>query len=69
MLRSSWWRVTVVSMTTPEPLSPSRAGDLVLRLATVAYLARYTGSSRAHTESDLRLYLTWCLERDLAPWP
>ena len=32
-----------------------------------AYLARFTGSSAEHTESDLRCYLTWCAERDLGP--
>jgi hypothetical protein len=41
-------------------------GD-VLRLATVAYLARYRGVSRMHTESDLRIYLSWCTERHLEP--
>jgi integrase/recombinase XerD len=38
-----------------------------LRLAVAAYLARFTGSSREHTESDLRCYLTWCAERGLDP--
>ncbi|MGO8883286.1 MAG: tyrosine-type recombinase/integrase [Streptosporangiaceae bacterium] len=38
-----------------------------LRLAVAAYLARFTGSSREHTESDLRSYLTWCAERGLDP--
>jgi hypothetical protein len=28
-----------------------------LRLAVAAYLGRFTGSSREHTESDLRCYL------------
>jgi hypothetical protein len=32
-----------------------------------AYLARFKGSSREHTESDLRSYLAWCAERDLDP--
>jgi integrase/recombinase XerD len=32
-----------------------------------AYLARFKGSSRRHTESDLRCYLAWCTERDLDP--
>jgi integrase/recombinase XerD len=32
-----------------------------------AYLARFKGSSREHTESDLRCYLTWCAERGLDP--
>jgi len=38
-----------------------------LRLAVAAYLARFTGSSREHTESDLRCYLSWCTERGLDP--
>jgi site-specific recombinase XerD len=32
-----------------------------------AYLARFKDSSREHTESDLRCYLTWCTERGLDP--
>jgi integrase/recombinase XerD len=38
-----------------------------LRLAVAAYLARFKGSSRNHTESDLRSYLAWCAERGLDP--
>ena len=38
-----------------------------LRLAVAAYLARFKGSSRDHTESDLRCYLSWCAERGLDP--
>ena len=38
-----------------------------LRLAVAAYLARFKGSSREHTESDLRCYLAWCAERALDP--
>lgn len=38
-----------------------------LRLAVAAYLARFKGSSREHTESGLRCYLGWCAERGLAP--
>ena len=38
-----------------------------LRLAVAAYLARFKATSREHTESDLRCYLTWCAERDLDP--
>jgi hypothetical protein len=51
----------------------SAAGDLPepftdrLRLAVAAYLARFKGSSREHTESDLRCYLSWCAERGLDP--
>ena len=32
-----------------------------------AYLARFKGSSREHTESDLRCFLSWCAERGLDP--
>ena len=38
-----------------------------LRLAVAAYLARFKGSSRQHTESDLRCYLTWCAGHNLDP--
>jgi integrase/recombinase XerD len=38
-----------------------------LRLAVAGYLARFQGSSRHHTESDLRCFLTWCAERGLDP--
>jgi hypothetical protein len=38
-----------------------------LQLAVAAYLARFTGSSRDHTESDLRCFLAWCAERSLDP--
>ncbi|TCM38894.1 hypothetical protein [Kribbella sp. VKM Ac-2568] len=39
----------------------------VLRIAVAAYLARFKGQSRIHTESDLRGYLVWCDLRDLDP--
>jgi integrase/recombinase XerD len=38
-----------------------------LLLAVAGYLARFKGSSREHTESDLRCYLAWCGERGLDP--
>ena len=38
-----------------------------LRLAVAAHLARFKGSSREHTESDLRCYLAWCAERGPDP--
>jgi hypothetical protein len=58
-------------MNFPE-LASDRSDPLVpftdqLRLAVAAYLARFKGSSREHTESDLRCYLTWCAERGLDP--
>jgi site-specific recombinase XerD len=32
-----------------------------------AYLGRYRGQTRLHTESDLRVFLRWCVEQDLDP--
>lgn len=56
------------SMSTSSDIDVTFAGDdLVLRLASAAYLARFTGSSRIHCGSDLRLYFTWCTERHLLP--
>ena len=36
-----------------------------LRRAVAAYLARFTGQSRVHTDSDLRSFLSWCQDRGL----
>ena len=47
-----------------DPLAPFTDR---LRLAVAAYLARFKGSSREHTESDLRCYLAWCAEHGLDP--
>lgn len=44
----------------------AEAPDL-LSVAVAAYLGRYKGVSRMHTESDLRVYLGWCAERRLEP--
>ena len=38
-----------------------------LRHVVAAYLARFKGQSRVHTESDLRCFVTWCEERGLDP--
>jgi integrase/recombinase XerD len=38
-----------------------------LRMAAPAYLARFKGQSRVHTDSDLRAYLNWCAQHDLDP--
>jgi integrase/recombinase XerD len=38
-----------------------------LGLAAVAHLSRYRGTSREHTESDLRVFFGWCQDRQLAP--
>jgi hypothetical protein len=52
---------TSASSHPPEPVTDQ------LRLAVAAYLARFKASSRAHTESDLRCYLSWCTEQGLDP--
>ena len=38
-----------------------------LRLAAGAHPSRYRGTSREHTESDPRVFFTWCQDRQLAP--
>jgi len=38
-----------------------------LRLAVAAYLARFKGTFREHTEPDLRCYLSWCAGHTLDP--
>jgi integrase/recombinase XerD len=50
-----------------EPSHPLAPFTDRLRLAVAAYLARFKGSSREHTESDLRCYLAWCAEHGLDP--
>ena len=52
---------------TPVPSDPPGPFTDQLQLAVAAYLARFTGSSRDHTESDLRCFLAWCAERSLDP--
>jgi integrase/recombinase XerD len=49
---------------TSDPLAPFTDR---LRLAVAAYLARFEGSSRRCTESDLRCYLAWCAVQGLDP--
>ena len=39
-----------------------------LRPAAVAHLSRYRGTSRQHTESDLRVFFEWCRKRQLSHW-
>ena len=48
-------------------LDASVAPSRELGLATVAHLSRYRGTSREHTESDLRVFFGWCQDRQLAP--
>ena len=57
----SFTDLTSVPADHPAPLTDQ------LRLAVAAYLARFTGPTRGHTESDLRCYLSWCAERGLDP--
>jgi site-specific recombinase XerD len=59
--------MTTFTALTPAPSDPPEPFTDRLRLAVAAYLARFTGSSREHTESDLRCYLTWCAECGLDP--
>ena len=42
-------------------------GELVLRAAVAAYLGRYRGLTRQHSESDLRVFLRWCTDHELDP--
>jgi hypothetical protein len=48
-------------------LDASLAPRRELGPATVAHLSRYRGTSREHTESDLRVFFGWCQDRQLAP--
>jgi integrase/recombinase XerD len=43
------------------------SNDVRLHLAAAAYLARFKGLSREHTDSDLRAFLSWCARRDIDP--
>ncbi|AXH98064.1 hypothetical protein DV701_11200 [Ornithinimicrobium avium] len=45
----------------------SDPADAALRQAVAAHLARYTGQTRTHTESDLRAFLAWCAARHVDP--
>jgi site-specific recombinase XerD len=59
--------MTIFTQLVPAPSDPPESFTERLRLAVAAYLARFKGSSREHTESDLRCYLSWCAERGLDP--
>jgi site-specific recombinase XerD len=41
--------------------------QLALPAAVAAYLGRYRGQTRLHTDSDLRIFLRWCDEQSLRP--
>ena len=59
--------MTTIAPLDPAPSEPPEPFTDRLRLAVAAYLARFKGSSRGHTQSDLRCYLAWCAERGLDP--
>jgi site-specific recombinase XerD len=46
-------------------VSGGSPNELVLRAAIAAYLGRYRGQTRLHSESDLRVFLRWCADHDL----
>lgn len=48
-------------------VSGGSPNELVLRAATAAYLGRYRGQTRLHSESDLRIFQRWCTDQDLDP--
>jgi integrase/recombinase XerD len=54
--------ITPGAIATPPP-----DDNLVLRLAAAAYLGRYVGTSRVHTESDLKLFFAWCPDQGIGP--
>ena len=59
--------MTTFTQLTSASSHPSEPFTDQLRLAVAAYLARFKGSSREHTEPDLRCYLSWCTEQGLDP--
>ena len=59
--------MTTFTQLAPAPPDPAEPFTGRLRLAAAACLARFKGSSREHTESDLRSYLAWCAGRGLDP--
>ena len=58
---TTFTQLTLAPSDPPEPFTDR------LRLAAAAYLARFKGSSREYTESDLCRYLAWCAEQGLDP--
>ena len=58
---TNFTELSPVSSDPPAPVADQ------LRLAVAAYLTRFKGSSRDHSESDLRCFLAWCAARGLDP--
>jgi len=50
----------------PVPADAWQTPDQLNR-AIAAYLTRFTGASRDHARSDLRAFLSWCVERHPDP--
>lgn len=55
-------------MNTAQLIVPGDDASATLRIAVAAFLARFKGQSRVHTESDLRSYLGWCCRQSLDPF-
>ena len=51
------------SLPASEAMKPSGLDETALQMAATAY----SGASRTHSESDLRIFFTRCSERDLGP--
>ena len=56
--------MTTFSASCPGIAPSNRA---VLQTAVFAYLGRYRGATRSHTDSDLRIFLCWCTDQELDP--
>jgi integrase/recombinase XerD len=54
-------------MNTAQLMVPGDHASATLRISVAAYLARFKGQSRVHTESDLRSFLNWCNRQNLDP--
>lgn len=54
-------------MNTAQLIVPGGDASATLRIAAAAYLARFKGQSRVHTESDLRSFVHWCGRQGLDP--
>lgn len=54
-------------MDTTELIARGDFAHASLRMAIAAYLARFKGQSRIHTESDLRAFLAWCDRQGMDP--
>jgi hypothetical protein len=56
-------------MTTSPPALSGSVVPLLdpLQMPVAAYLARFKGLCRQHTQSDLRIFVGWCIERGLDP--